>query len=183
MKTPNVCTDLTSYGEIVASNPYPTGGLTPRRNVDFLLQVPDLTLFNLIYSLTAGSNFGIRITFQEVKDFAGNILVTVLGSLIRNPHSTTASVLTKPLIIGDYWKLSAFEISRKTSPQIEPACTKNTEMYKITQSFFDHVHALITSAQRISSKEMLKNTTPPHPSLLYKTRKFSFAPGVCRQAF
>ncbi len=104
-------------------------------------------------------------------------------SAFRNPQSAIAHVLTKPLIIGLYRVLSAFELHRKSSPKVEPACTKNTKMYKITQTFFDHVQAVITSAQRLSIKEMLKNSTPSHPSLLYKTGKFSFAPEFCREAF
>src|SRR5690242_10491752 len=41
---------------------------TPRiKNVDFLLQVLDLILFSLIYSLTTRSSFRIRATFHVEK--------------------------------------------------------------------------------------------------------------------
>src|SRR3954470_20303256 len=88
MKSPNVCTEAANRGRIVSSNPKALGASTSSRRIrrkenHFIfavgtkhhisdmhlhgskmftlhLQVLDLTLINLIYSLTERSNFGIR---------------------------------------------------------------------------------------------------------------------------
>ena len=187
MKTPNVCTAPTTHGRIVSSNPKALGASTSSRRIrreenHFIfavgtkhhlcarnlhgrkmftlhLQTVDLILFNLIYSLTEGSNI-------PIKNHCGR-----LQRLIN--HKSSWSAHERPVyrrlseIIGFEISLN-FDATRNPVSRLSEDRSSHIIAQKSHNQIFQKSARTSTSAETYNPKSLFSDRTPPslfHSSL------------------